>query len=282
VVTVRFLKRLVLVCLAISKIGYANVNDQGVAVTIIKTTALYEIQLEAKNVSLARILEEISQKTAVKIHYSVLPLKPITATCAASDIEVLFRCLLGQTVDFVFHYHPVERTKELKLIPKDIWILGSSLAFCSLNNMDRKKASSNKSKGSKQENKTQRQLDDLFSQAKEGDSFQRRQAIIKLSERAPLHLEVMTDFLKQALIDEEPNIRAQALSSWVKRKEGNAEELIEGFLQDEAVEVRMMAVSLVSTKELLEFALGDSDRVVKKFAKNKLDKLKDKLGVDNE
>jgi len=204
------------------------------------------------------------------VHYSALPSQLITATCVSPDIEGLFQCLLGDSVDFVFHY-PVEKQNELKVMPTDIWVLGSSWRSCSLDGRGQKDLS--KDKELNDEVSREKQLEALFYQAKVGSSYQRTRAIFELTNKAPNNLEAMTDLLRQALIDESPNVRAQALSVWVKRKEEAAEGLVEQFLQDDAVEVRMMAVGLVTTKELLLFAMDDSDKRVQKFAKIKLEKL---------
>ena len=86
-----------------------------------------------KQASLAQILKQIAAKTGAKIHYSVLPEEPLTATCAGVTIKQIMECLLGSRVDRIYRKLPklpVITKSEAAIAsngiqPEEIWLLGS-------------------------------------------------------------------------------------------------------------------------------------------------------------
>ncbi|PPD47640.1 MAG: hypothetical protein CTY13_05480, partial [Methylobacter sp.] len=85
------------------------------------------LQVEAKQADLAKLLDEISLKTGIKLHYSVLPKVPVTATCVGATAKQVLECLLGENVDMAFRYPENKSASVQRVNPEEVWILGSSL-----------------------------------------------------------------------------------------------------------------------------------------------------------
>jgi len=272
--------------------GSIEANSEEKELSLVVTSTIpAEIQLQVKSIGLSQVLDEIRIKTGVSIHYSNLPVDEVSATCTANKIEVIFRCLLEQRVNFVFHYSS-RKAKENGFFPTDIWLLGRSVASQTDLNQDEKPVSDIKElrklgAAAKQEGQDllvgeelekpyaeteQEELfETLFAKAKTGNAFQRGQAIFKLASTVPKNDNLVTDLLADSLIDESPHVRAEALAAWVEREEDGYEDVLQSSIQDDAVEVRMKAVGWATTQELLLNALGDSETVVQKFAKKRLE-----------
>jgi len=238
----------------------------------------YDIRLQVHSASLVDVLDEISQKTGVKIHHSVLPSKIITATCVANKMELLFQCLLGKKVDLVFYY-AVKATTENFFLPLDIWLLGSTWGnqSASSHNEDARCAEKLETAGGNNGSELEQQddFDALFKKARLAVSSQKRLAINQLSEKMPKNMWLMTELLRDALTDADAGVRAEAVSAWVNRKEDSADIILQNALHDEAVEVKMMAVDLAKTHVLLGIALADEEQIVRDFAKRKISNLND-------
>jgi hypothetical protein len=91
------------------------------------------LYLEARHVPLGQVLKEIVSKTGARIHYSVLPDEPVTATCASVTVKQVMECLLGSRVDRIYRKLPETLLTKAKaglvknsIQPQEILQLGSS------------------------------------------------------------------------------------------------------------------------------------------------------------
>lgn len=79
--------------------------------------------------------------------------------------------------------------------------------------------------------------------------------------------------LQAALTDNDPRVRAQAISSYARREGDGAYAALQGALQDSDASVRHMAVGGANNQALLELAVNDSDASVRLLAQKKLEAL---------
>jgi len=230
-----------------------------------------EVQLDVLNASLPEILNEVSAKTSIPIHYSVLPSELISATCVGPSLEVVFRCLLGENVNIAFHYPssllPQERLANT--LPKEIWFMASS--FENMISEKKEHLFCQKQLISVPKNE---QLELLIEKGRSLDPIQRAQAIIVLAREAPKENEEVNNLLLEALDDESGKVRLQALIAWVVRKSGNVEQVLQQALQDESRGVRLKAVGLTRSRLLLQQVVdNENDSSVKRYAERRLKRL---------
>ncbi len=239
-----------------------------------------EIRLQVNQVSLPEVLNKISDKTDLLIHYSVLPAAPVIATCFGESIKPVLECLLGGTVDMVFRYS--ENLKDLSLRqPVEVWLLGSSLSIGAeaLKECVQSDASSNQTQEKLKPSSDQQAISDLeetlqfrMKMLMSGNALQKSQAISFLAENVALDNEEFNKILDEALTDDDAEIRGQAISALVRRQgEVNSLPELQQALLDADVSVRMMALQQVNeTTGLIQQALNDENDSIRQFAKIKL------------
>ena len=79
--------------------------------------------------------------------------------------------------------------------------------------------------------------------------------------------------LQAALTDNDPRVRAQAISSYARREGEGAYAALQEALQDSDASVRHMAVGGANNQALLELAVNDRDASVRLLAQKKLEAL---------
>ena len=244
-----------------------------------------EMQLHVREKPLALVLDEISNKTAVPIHYSVLPTDVVSATCVGDGLEFVLRCLLGDTVNMVFRYPASSlkgSTADHRVLPEEVWFIASSLVV-KPSNKQNCQPQDNKalmtSVNGIGENNPQESLQYLLENARLADSSKRAQAIAKLARNTALDNEEVNDLIQSALDDESAKVRMQALSAWVLRSNDDitSEKMLEQALQDESRGVRLKAVNMAKTQMVLQQAVDDSDPLVRRYAERKLKRLIEKV-----
>jgi len=245
--------------------------------TLKKTdTVSAKLQLQVFQVPLSDVLAEITLKTGVSVHYSVLPQGLVSATCAGSTVEILLKCLLGKSLNLVFRYSEDKGVEGQSGLLKEVWVLGSSLdqspemTLCNPKNTEAKV-----SLAVAEPNKT-KQLDvtlveSLFSRIKVGTPLQRADAISALATGMSIENSDVRNVLLKALDDESAIVRVQALFGWAYREGGDALPELLRALQDVDVNVRMKAVDLSQNLNLLMQAAVDPDKRVRQFALMKLE-----------
>lgn len=258
------------------------------------TNALISLQkvdgqflLEARQTPLAGVLRQIADKTGAVIHYSVLPEEPVTATCAGGTVKAVMECLLGNWVDRIYRQTAHTKTVQSSSLQAqahsqatEIWLMGSRFGHLSSTmqcTLDGNKVVPNQN--AKNEASPE-QAPLRMAQASSDPRFAelRKQAIALLATQGktgdPAMDDEVTDTLQQALKDQDPEIRAQAVFGMMNQDSTNTEILHEA-LQDNNPDVRLMAVDSAdannpAAQALLQGALSDGDETVKAAASAKL------------
>jgi len=238
------------------------------------------LQVEAKQADLAKLLDEIALKTGMKLHYSVLPKVPVTATCVGATAKQVLECLLGGSVDMAFRYpeNKVAASGQ-RLNPEEVWILGSSLHGpdnagngCSSSSAGVTSKLAGENASTDNPSPTQQ----LLRQVNAKTANERADAIANLAvdEGSENDASVRTA-LEKALSDKSAQVRAQAINALAFREgEAAVSGQLQQALQDIDVGVRMMAVdNIESDRALLQQALQDKDAGVHDLAQLKLDVL---------
>ncbi|MEQ1531618.1 MAG: HEAT repeat domain-containing protein, partial [Methylococcales bacterium] len=234
-----------------------------------------ELQLEARKIPLVQVLNKIVDVTQVQIHYSVLPQGLVTATCVGSALQQIMACLLNQKADFILRY-PQQGIAKNK--PSEAWILGASFETTKIGTEN---AAVCAAKGPQVHSAkpvanelSVHKTRQLLTMAKASDAAQRASAISRLMTEAPIGDESVREVLENALTDQDPYVRSQAVSSYARREGAGATAILQEALQDSEASVRLMAVdNIVDNPELLQQALQDKDNSVRELAAMRLQAL---------
>lgn len=232
-----------------------------------------ELQLEARQQFLPRILKKMTEATGVPIHYSVLPQETITATCAGTTVKQVLECLFDKKADLVFRYakHRAKEAPQHRL--EEVWVLGTDFAaegaFATAGMpVQNPAATTHKNTGDTDE------TDDLLELIKTEDPGQRADAVARLAAEGQTNNERINGALLSALSDKNAEVRAQAVFGLVKRESDDAQSVLQNAMQDSATSVRLMAVdSAGDNAALLQQALRDNDGTVRAYAATKLEAL---------
>lgn len=234
------------------------------------------ISVESRQAPLSRVLDEIAGKTGVRIHYSVLPEGPVTATCAGDSVRSVVTCLLGSDANLVFrHADGNSRGK-----PTDVWVLGTSLA----DGRPSAKGHGCPTAAEAQHDAVHSQVratamgdaEPLVEMAQDTDSGRRIQAVSRLAAERGDDSVAVRAALENALSDEEAEVRAQAVYGMAKRGGAEAATVLQAALHDRDSSVRLMAVDSIAATDarsidLLRQALSDHDETVSALAAMKLE-----------
>lgn len=236
-----------------------------------------ELQLEARQMPLPKILDNLTLKTHIPIHYAVLPDGLVTATCIGTNLKPLLECLLAKKADLVFrNSQKPGHTDEIE----EAWIMGSTLASYSGQNKNCSAATA-KPNGElqaveKQESGADR-VDELLTLSKSKNPDDRAGAMAALLADDHKDDPAIKAALENALTDPNPSVRAQAVSTLAQVEGDNITPLLQDALHDESVDVRLTAVGGVTADNmaLLEQAVNDSDETVRILAATRLEELRE-------
>jgi HEAT repeats len=241
-----------------------------------------ELQLEVRQMPLAKVLDSIAKQTKVPIHYSVLPEGVITATCVGSALKPLLECLLNRKADLIVRYPKVSDKMNHKGQIVEAWVLGSMLettanknAVCTATSQSGSMTlNSNQPEGESESEPDQ--TDEMLKIAQSKNATERADAIgslLAIGRKGDPKVKAM---LEEALHDPDANVRAQAISTLTHlgdNKESAMAAIQEG-LQDDSIDVRLMAVdSITDDVGLLQQAVNDSDETIRSLAEIKLEQL---------
>lgn len=271
-------------CLSIVQADSAIAQDEPLARSDIRielpANAEGLIVLEVRQASLSRVFDAISDKTGVRVHRSVVPEEPATATCAGATLERIMQCLLGPGADLAYRYANGKSGGEASERPTDIWVLGSSFAKTCAAPADRAQARDRRPAGGA---KTHRLGEFIFSQddpaqlatqAISETPARRANAIARLTVAANADPAIVRTIFERGLTDEDPQVRAQAVNGLVKRGIGDVAATLATAMADGDASVRLMAVDNMGGDarqvELLRAALADPDATVSALATLKL------------
>lgn len=242
-----------------------------------------ELQLDARKASLPKILDHLSKKTGIPIHYSVLPEGLVTATCVGTSIKPVLECLLANKADLTFRAtdKPVNGNGVA-----EVWISGTSLA----GNGENDAACSARAEKAEQElealkqkleakDDTSDKTDELLKMSESKKPADRVAAIGALLSSKRKDDPAVKAVLDKALSDENAAVRAQAVSTVGQFGGDNATAVLQDALHDDSVDVRLMAVSAITDNvELLQQAANDSDETVRTLATVKLNEIQARRG----
>jgi HEAT repeats len=242
-----------------------------------------ELRLIANNTSLQQSLSEITKATGATFHYSTLPSEPITANCQGA-LKPVLECLLGPNADMVFSQQPKKVSRHFKKKTPtqiaEVWLLNvPAVSGLPRPNIDTEVAEHAVSKSSESPalvNVSSAEpvdnTDALLAMAKQPE--QRLDAINALVTQGRKDDMNVRAVLKEALTDQNPGVRAQAVFALAHREGEGAIAELQQAMQDENVDVRRMAVeSAGNDNAILQLALKDQDASIRQYAITKLDLL---------
>jgi hypothetical protein len=251
-----------------------------------------EFQLEVRQMPLAQVLKEVTAKTGIPVHYSVLPEGFITATCVGQSLKPVLECLINKKADIIVRYAKAKNAKAKSGQIAEAWVLGAKLeavpnsALCTTasgqGTMELKRHDET-TEAETDVNANQSNL--LLKIAQTGKPQERAEAIGNLLTIGAQNDPKVKALLEEAIHDKDANVRAQAVSTLTHRSDydENAAAIIQEAMQDSSVDVRMMAVDgIVDDEGLLRQAVNDSDETVRMLAKMKLDELLQKQKSGNQ
>jgi hypothetical protein len=260
----------------LAAVDLSNPGEQNVRVVITEDTGS-ELQLEARQAPLAKVLDSIASKAGVRINYSVLPAELVTATCVGPTVKQIMECLLARKADLVFRYSRQSSKTGLRGQPVEAWVLGAKFG------VDQKSSVVCSSLGNQQQAlplakaKTEQlpdETDELVKMASSKVPVERAEAIGRLMAGGRAGDVTVRETLEAALSDKDARVRAQAISSLAHREGAGVSAVLQEALRDSEVSVRLTAVSNAGADvALLQQALNDSDATVRKLAEIRLEPL---------
>lgn len=248
-----------------------------------------ELQLEVREAPLAQVLNEIAVKSKIPIHYSILPDGLVTATCVGPNVKKVLDCLIGARVDLVYRY--IRDTKQVQPPPvAEVWLLGTNIGVTQVSAANCPALVSQASEikppaepvanlPTEPSQEAIEQSARLLEQAKAKDPGQRAEAIYNLGLAGLKDDHNVSEALRTALTDKDPNVRAQAATSIAQRGGDEMTASMTEALKDRDVNVRFAAVSSINDDAgLLQLASQDGDKMVRDLAANKLTDLAARQG----
>jgi HEAT repeats len=237
-----------------------------------------ELQLEVRQMPLAEVLDSIAEKTHVPIHYSVLPEGLVTATCVGSTLKQVLECLLDRKADLIVRYPRGLAQADGKGQVAEAWILGSRLDGAAAKDCPMLGNTAGKGSLTLRQNQDMDigpdRTEDLLKMTQSKNPEERAEAIGALLAGGRKGDPDVKAALEQALTDQDPIVRSQAISSYAHREGVGAIGAIQEALHDDSVDVRMMAVDgITDDVGLLQQAVNDSDETVRSLAEIKLEQL---------
>jgi len=237
--------------------------------------------LDAARASWTEVLDEFARKAGVRFHYTVAPLGMVTVSCDRMTVTRALECLLGRDAAFMVRYRSWSAGSERDPQPADVWILGKAGS-----RSNRVAAPSPRREGGSP--RTDRQgavrigtaaaVRDHFAAVLEmtssDDPQARMQALGSFAASGTRNDSAVQSTFRAALMDEDANVRAQAVSGMARLAGAGAAAILQAALRDRDASVRLMAVdSAVADAEgaaLLQEALADRDETVRALAAIKL------------
>lgn len=221
--------------------------------------------LEVQQMPLAQVLDTLAAKTHIAIHYSALPEGLVSAYCPGTHFKDILECLLARKADLLIRYPQATDVGKHGWAIEEIWLKGSSVAGSP-------QALAVATRFPHPENARIRQILEL---AQSPNAQERADAMAALLAEGNLDDPAVTAALEQALDDEDPKVRAQALSSYAHHENGAAvTQAILAAMNDSSADVRLMAVdSINNDRELLQQASNDPDENIRTLAAMKLEAL---------
>ncbi len=223
---------------------------------------------------MGRVIEELAHETGIRVHYSVLPEEPVTASCAGTTLRPILECLLGNEADLMFRYPEGFAKDGLSKQPSDVWVLASSFEGAGgrvvagvPDDVARRPMEAARA--------GEEDTDALLARAGGKNPVERVKAIGRLIVDKSVDEALLRAALEKALADEDAEVRAQAVYGLSQRGGDGYPDLLRSALSDRDASVRLMAVDSAGSDALglavLREALADRDETVRVLASAKLE-----------
>jgi hypothetical protein len=238
-------------------------------------------KVKVSQLSLKQVLDSLSTKFNIPIHYSTLPSSLVNASCKASDLKQLLECLLNNKADLIVRYGNKQAKSDMRKPVVEAWILASkansALAKPSMPLITDKNSGANEVIQQDSEVVNDR-VEALLTKAHSLNPKERAAAVGALLTGRKGDPEIRAT-LEQALYDQDSEVRAQAISSLSHREKNQAIGAIQQAFKDSSDDVRLMAVEgITDNVVLLQQALNDRDESVRSLAEIKLELLTQEQG----
>ena len=255
----------------------SNPGEQNVRVVITEDMGA-ELQLEARQAPLAKVLDGIASKTGVRINYSVLPDGLVTATCVGSTVKQVMECLLVRKADLVFRYSQQPSKADPQGQPEEVWVLGAKFVAGQSNSVVCSSAGTQQqtlpTAANTKTDSEPDESDELVKMATSKIPAERAEAIGRLMAGGRGGDVTVRETLEAALSDQDARVRVQAISSLAHREGAGASAALQEALHDSDVSVRLTAVDNARDDiALLQQALNNSDVTVRQLAGIRLEPL---------
>ncbi len=261
----------------LAAIDVSDPGEQNVQMVITEDNGA-ELQLQARQAPLSKVLDSIASKTGVRINYSVLPDGLVTATCVGPTVKQVMECLLVRKADLVFRYsqQPSKAVRQGQLV--EAWVLGAKFGedqtnsvLCSSPGTQQQTLQTAASPKTEPEPD---ETDELVKMASSKIPAQRAEAIGRLMAGGREGDVTVRETLEAALSDKDARVRVQAVSSLAHREGAGASAVLQEALHDSDASVRLTAVNYAGNDvALLQQALTDSDATVRQLAGIRLEPL---------
>ena len=229
-----------------SRSGYLNIQQ----------LSPKQFSLSTNKVALSTVLKDFSKKSRIIIH-DIDQDDQVTVNCTGDFVTVMY-CLLGESYSVIVRHREPDQTMVVLPEIAEIWLVQKSDFELP------KKQPKQPINASKTE-----LIDSFLLMAK--DPSQRTEAIAQLAVLASNNDVLVKNELKQALNDNDPEVRVQAIFGLGKYHQNDSLEYLRQALSDKSLDVRLMALQQCTDyPELLEQALKDNEAAVRDIASMKL------------
>jgi hypothetical protein len=235
--------------------------------------------VDAARASWTEVLDEFARKAGVRFHYIVAPLGRVTVSCDRMTVSRALECLLGRDAAFIVRYGSRGAVSGGEPLPTDVWLLGQ--AGSRSNGVAEpspwREGGSPRAdpQGAVRIATASAAQDDfaaLLEMTRSDDPQARMQALGSLAASRKRNDPAVQTAFRAALMDEDANIRAQAVSAMARG--AGAAAILQEALRDRDASVRLMAVDSAGPDAegdlLLQEALADRDETVRALAATRL------------
>jgi len=239
--------------------------------------------LDVARASWTEVLDEFAGKAGLRFHYTVAPLGMVTVSCDRMTVARALECLLGRDTAFIVRYRRWSAGFERDPLPTDVWILGQSEAGSRSNGVaaplpwreeSRPRADRQEAVRTGTAAAVQDDFAALLDMTNSDDPQARMQAVGSLAASGRRNDPGVQTAFRAALMDEDANVRAQAVSAMARLGGAGAGAILQEALRDRDASVRLMAVDSAGADAegaaLLQEALADSDETVRALAEIRL------------
>jgi len=233
----------------------------------VSTNGGLSIQVNASPI--AAVLDAVSAKSGVPIHYQGAPEQPVSLTCHGANLRPLLFCLLGTDADLVFQYGGRWSPKAGRNVVS-VTVLASTFGVA----VGRGEVGGLKASQVPQANATHRgdagTSERALALLRSGNPERRVSGLEMLSEADGLDPDVMRSAYHQALQDANGEVRAAALQGLATLDRDSSFPVLREAMGDADSSVRLAAVDGMDVNDesrpLLEQALKDTDESVRELA----------------